>query len=391
MNKNKKLVNDTRALKRASKLSNILKTLFNIPEQHPNTLIIKSHLDELIDESKNPDFNNKEKSFENSDNEGSANKVKKVERNIGSKAFQRSVTLFREFSLGIVSKKIVISHPGQKMLGLVLQSIDSLANIRPGMSAKSLVKMINAVYSEKISILKEQLGFKGSDVSMVLYDFVINMYGLKTVAENKFKQIIISTIAYRDQYPRINNFSKFLNLNSSYTPEDWNFYLNLFEILDYQNFGLNLCNEVNHYSSIQTINFCVRQHFEHKIKNEDIEEIISASCSLLEIHPESLANKRKSIKGDLINSDKLLELLMNYYYKFKGKIYEKIEINIPREDFVSIKQFSDILQKLGKKEGIEKYFEAHCLNRKDESGELTKVIRVESLLSTIFDNGLIEL
>ena len=396
-NKHNKLLKDTRAFKRASKLSNILNTLFNIPEPKPNTLntlFEKSQLENLIEESKNvnsAELNFKEKSFENSENDGFNIKGKKTEKNVGNKALQRSITLFDEFTLGIVNRKIIVSHPGQKMLGLVLQSIDSFASIRPTMSAKSLIKMINAVYSEKISILKEQVGFKGSDVSMVLYEFVINMYGLKTVAENKFKQIIISTIAYRDQYPRINNFSKFLNLNSSYTPEDWNFYLSLFEILDYHNFGLNLSNEVNHYSSLQTINFCIRQHLENRLKNEVIEEIISASYGLQETQPETSINKRKGIKGDLVNTDKLLELLLSYYYKFKGKICERLEINVPREEFLNFKQFFDTLQKLSKKEGIEKIFEAHCLNKKDELGELSKVIRVESVLSVIFDNGFIEL
>ena len=392
--KQNKLINDTRAFKRASKLSNILKNLFNIPEQHPNTIIKKIQLGNPTDEPKNVnsgESNFKENSFEVSDNEGNGKRAKKRENNTGNKAFQRSITLFEEFSLGIVSRKIIVSHPGQKMLSLVLQSIDSFASIRPEMSAKSLIKMINAVYSEKISILKEQGGFKASDVSMILYEFVINMYGLKTVAENKFKQIIISTLAYRDQYPRINNFSKFLNLNSSYNPEDWNFYLSLFETLDYHNFGLNLSNEVNHYSSLQTVNFCIRQHLESKIKNEDIEEIVSASCALLETQPESSINKKKSLKSDLVNTDKLLELLLKYYYKFKGKIYERLEISVPREDFYNLKQFSEVLQKVGKKEGAEKIFEAHCLNRKDELGELSKVIRVETVLSVLFDHGLIEL
>lgn len=398
-NKSTKLLKDTRAFKRATKLSTILKNLFKIPEVSSNTLlgitskVQHNQFDNALDDSKIviPGEIQKEREVLSSENEeNSIMKTKKSERSIGSKAYQRGRTSIDAFTLGVINRKLIITHPGQKMLSLVIQSINSDTKIRPSLSVRSLIKTINAVYSEKISILKDQSSNKASEISMVLYDFLINMYGLKTVAENKFKQVIISTLAYSDQYARVNNFSKFLNIHSSYTPEDWNFYLNIFETLDYNNFGLNICNEVNHYSALQSLSFCIRQYFERKIKEEKIEEIILAAYNLANDQQDELLSKKKYLKSDLVNTDKLLDLLLRFYYKFKDLIYEKIEVSISREEFIAAKQFLEIMQNVGKKEGSEKIFEAHCIIKKDE-GEISKVIRMESVLNILFDYGLIEL
>ena len=294
-------------------------------------------------------------------------------------------TIVDEFNLGIVQRKLIQSHPGPKLLSLVLQSITSLASIQATLSLKSLIKTINSIYSEKISLSRENISHKKYDTSMVLYDFLTNMYGLKTVAETKFKQVIVSTLALRNQNARVSNFSKFLGFESNYVAEDWNFYLSLYEYLDYNNFGANVANDLNHFSTLASAGFCVRMFFEKKIQDDEIERICKFVAGMVEA-----AGPRKSSKGEVVNTDKFLNEILKIYIALKDRVYEKLNCKVSRNELITQEHASDIIKALNPKslETFEKIFENHSILRKDEDGELSRLIRLESLLNLIIDYNL---
>ena len=93
-------------------------------------------------------------------------------------------------------------------------------NIKANISIKSLMKVINSIYQEKILLCKDNQNNKKSEVSMVLYDYMTNKYGLKAVAEGKFRQIIMATCVYKEKYLRVKNFAKFLYIEGNYSVEE---------------------------------------------------------------------------------------------------------------------------------------------------------------------------
>lgn len=74
---------------------------------------------------------------------------------------------------------------------------------------------------------------KDHEPSMIeyVYDYMQQRYGLKTVADKKFNQLIYSSIKFKDKSPRIRMFGRFLELYDSLTPKDFKLYVEIQEAL----------------------------------------------------------------------------------------------------------------------------------------------------------------
>ena len=121
--------------------------------------------------------------LENDDQVGSSSILKRnTQGPFRSFARSNSQIMVEEFILGQLLRKIVITHPGQKMLNNVIESLEGVPLIKSPISIKSLMKTINSSYSEKIALCRDNQNYKKSELSMILYDSLTNMYGLKTVA-----------------------------------------------------------------------------------------------------------------------------------------------------------------------------------------------------------------
>ena len=58
-----------------------------------------------------------------------------------------------------------------------------------------------------------------------VFDYMQQRYGLKTVADKKFNQLIYSAIRFKDKSPRIRLFGRFLDLYDSLTAKDFRLYI----------------------------------------------------------------------------------------------------------------------------------------------------------------------
>lgn len=72
----------------------------------------------------------------------------------------------------------------------------------------NLIKFISSVYIERIRVPLNNLNNK---VATIAYDFLLNKYGLRRVAEKKLTQFFESTLAYLN-CPKIKLFARFCGL-----------------------------------------------------------------------------------------------------------------------------------------------------------------------------------
>ena len=60
-----------------------------------------------------------------------------------------------------------------------------------------------------------------------VYDYMQQRYGLKNVADKKFKQIVCSCLKYKDKNPRIKMFGRFLELYDPLKQKDFKLYIEI--------------------------------------------------------------------------------------------------------------------------------------------------------------------
>lgn len=424
------LMKDTRSRKRGIKLDKVLNKLFTINEggdtiddeiakisiscqtdesedlivksnefgaedESQNKLVIQSDKKHLGVEEKSASQTRQRKVSEDySDGENMVNSNSKGKRwsQHHKTLSKKPLSKFEEFILGQTTRRTIVTHPGQKMLGLVIQSIDNIYNVQPSLTIKSLIKTINSVYSEKLSMCRDSQNYKKYEASMIMYDFLINMYGLKTVAESKFKQAIVSTYFYKNKNARVRNFSKFLGIDSDYVAEDWNFFLGAFENIDYNSLASGILGEISHCSPLQRLVQCVHSLFDDKIDEATIEEIVIKVYGL-KIEDLESSGKRKGPKiVDAVNSDEFLDLMMKYYYKIKDKVYEKLKVDYARDELLEEKEYMELMKNSGisEDETLSRIFEIHSIVKKDEEERIFRVIRMESILNVIIDYSLLD-
>lgn len=309
----------------------------------------------------------------------------------------KSLIMPDEFALGQISKKLILSHPGQKLLQMIILEIRAMDKVRSEMSIKSLMKAINSVYLEKTTLSKENINYIKYETCMILYDMLMNRYGLKIVAENKFKQIVFSSYFYKDSYIRVKNFIRFLGLEDDYQVEDWNFYLNCIDAIEYCNIGKNIFNEdtaVDHYSMLPRVIQCVHTIFDGKLPENVIEKILEVvqNMKIEETQNLSKRNMNKNII-ESVNTDMFLIMMMGYYIEAKDKILKKLFPSLDKDEFVNEEDFGVMMKSFKQidSENSTKVFEKYCINRRAEDEKVDRVIKGRSVLAIVFEYSLTDI
>ena len=135
--------------------------------------------------------------------------------------------------------------------------------------------------------------------------------------------------------------------------------------------------------------------FDNKISNDAIEEMAE---KMYKIKPEDseFDEKDKIIMKkytDIINIDICLEIMLECYVKIKNKVHEKLLSQYKKEECLSEAEFCKNLKEIFglDQETSTKFFELYAVFKKDEDEKVEKVIRIESLLSILVDNFLIDI
>ncbi|KAL4485418.1 hypothetical protein ABPG72_008286 [Tetrahymena utriculariae] len=118
------------------------------------------------------------------------------------------------------------------------------SQIKPHMSKLNLIKFISVVYQERIRIAQNY----NNMIYTIAYDYLLNKYGLKRVAEKKLSQYLETCYFYQD-IPRVKLFGNFMQLFSEserFDKDEYNFYISILKYMDEKtNTGLGLVQTFN--------------------------------------------------------------------------------------------------------------------------------------------------
>lgn len=264
---------------------------------------------------------------------------------------------------------------------------------------KPLMKIINRCYIEKAILYKEEPKSFNSNLPDILYDFLLQTFGLKHVTEEKFKRIIVSTIYYVDKSKRIKNFMKFLGIESGYSNEDLNFCLNMNEFINYCSMGLKFSNDETgliYYVPYNRAQYAAKTFFESKLPVELFKKLTSEilAIKIEETRTYPVGYNYKKIILEKVNLDEFIEIVLKYYKLLKNALHERISETIQRTykhtSEISEPEVYEILDSIPCKLDLEskiKLFSMYAFTNSDNY----RVIRWESFLSMCVDNETIDL
>ncbi|CAD8105823.1 unnamed protein product [Paramecium sonneborni] len=165
----------------------------------------------------------------------------------------------------------------------------------------------------------------------ICYEYFMNQYGLKNVAESKMTQFCQSLISYSSNN-RIKLFARFLQLYDGISNEDLDFYIQSLSTLDEHSNPLNLlyCNQINDCVCIQQMKI----QKQLMILNEKGQEIL-----------EQLKQYQKIIKGEIYLDLDQYYLLCIEQFQYLRKIQQDNfnelfqAIDIDDNNIISIEEF----------------------------------------------------
>jgi len=85
-----------------------------------------------------------------------------------------------------VERNFSVNADAANSLLLKIIENDKRKNLRNSMTRNNILKMIASIYSEKLLNSQNNLN---NPLHVLIYDIFLNKYGLKKIAENKFKQV----------------------------------------------------------------------------------------------------------------------------------------------------------------------------------------------------------
>jgi len=110
----------------------------------------------------------------------------------------------------------------------LLMKVKEKKNIRSGLPKLMVLKFISQIYLERIKLTGT---LRETPLYIVCYDYFMNKYGLRKVAETKCQQMFESVMLYPDNR-RIQRFRDFLGLGEVYESDELEIYFSTFKLLD---------------------------------------------------------------------------------------------------------------------------------------------------------------
>lgn len=242
------------------------------------------------------------------------------------------------------------THPSDKILVAFIQKLKKKTSNKASISIKMIMKLISSLYNERVLLMNEYPSIKKIPLSEMLYDEMLQKYGLKKVAQQKYKETINSASLYSESSIRIKNFLRFLGLNGHYKNDDLDFYLKTVDDINTGNSTQILVDDVAlevcvAYSRVILI---LKQIFEDKLPKQEW-EILKSSIDLLKKPSES--TKKSIFIGDLdvVNIDSVLEIMLSYYGRLKLQFFEflmGINDSLSSDCSILFNSFIEIFEKL---------------------------------------------
>lgn len=141
------------------------------------------------------------------------------------------------------SNLLKFSHKNQAKNLISVLASGNFTQFKNPMPLKNLLKSITTIYYEKIKDQKKIVESKKQDFDEYVYDYYMQVFGIKEIGEKKFCYFILS-LKYHANYFRVNLFSRFLGIvhGIKYNQEQIEKYLEGIEYLETSQKGFPIKN-----------------------------------------------------------------------------------------------------------------------------------------------------
>eukprot|EP00347_Sterkiella_histriomuscorum_P010195 403377241 len=228
-----------------------------------------------------------------------------------------------------------------------------------------------------------------------VYDNFLNKYGLKNVAEKKFRQMISSCLSLKDQLPRIRLFGRFIELHNELQPTDYTKYLEMVEIYTQQilNFKIDDDTDVILLPFTRAI-----EYFKQKFDQKYLAKVFYHKLSQIEKMKVPVSNedtkKQKHLKGirEAVDFDEYSEFVIDCYSQLQEEkensirdIYLAVDVN--NDGYMSYLEFKMLMKTFHNKSSKEIWslFEDYGKTNVDPQNPFIKYLNLENFMQLALD------
>ena len=253
------------------------------------------------------------------------------------------------------------SHPGSKVLIELLQSgkLDSEAipDLRAAMHLKTLMKATHYFYIDRLANIRENPATKRIALVESLYETLLAKHGLKSVAEKKLRDVLITAVVCSEKSQRVSMFVDFAGLRDRYFDE-------------------TAC---ENYVVLERAEHVFKTFAEGKISQRRIDEGMRSVQQLM-VHADVRG------QSDRLSIDSLLFQMIELYQDMKKKLQGVLRIEKAPTDPISLTDIEMLLNRFSRYRDLLPSVMKELSYHLDPS-DTEKTLRVDTLLSVLVDLG----
>jgi hypothetical protein len=212
------------------------------------------------------------------------------------------------------------SDPSWKIIdSIMIIPLDQLQQTPNKMPKRLLYKLIS--YLQQSLLIKYKAGEKLKSLSSISYKEFIQKYGLKQVAESKYKSFVISLLLAKNSR-RIGVFCRLFGIGHkiglvNFSVHTFRFYIDCFACIIHSKLGV--VTNIDETADIQMIPTlraleCVQEKGSQFLHNDDLERIVSS------LQISSVPDPKKANPTGIIDQELLLEMLANEFENYQEDV-----------------------------------------------------------------------
>lgn len=234
------------------------------------------------------------------------------------KQLQSRGTKFNEFAFKRETHARKV-NPAKKILAKFLARNQSVINRYASLGIHMVLRIISLVYISTLSKMKSSEAI--DSFLEILYEELLHKYGMKSVAEKKFRETIASML-YHSSFKRVNMLLRLAGVGkrvgmNSYSYLSCKLYMDLLNFMQNFNVGIMVSTddiaEIQLYPTVRAIE-CVKE------KLEPILDKTAVNSFIRFIEQKSVSDPKRINKSGLIELELFLEKALDLYEEYQESI-----------------------------------------------------------------------
>jgi hypothetical protein len=231
-------------------------------------------------------------------------------------------TKFEEFSFKRESHGRK-SNPSRGLVINFLSKKSSVINRYATMGIHMLLRHISLVYVSTLSKLKSSESF--DTFIDILYEELSRKYGMKKVAEKKFKEVIASML-YHSSFRRVSMLLKLSGIGERISMKSYSYlsckmYIDLLNFMQNYNVGIMLAiddtAEIQMYPTVRALE-CIKEKLEPLLDKADLNGLVKF------VEAKSVSDPKRINKSGLIELELFLEKAIELYEEYQENISQGV-------------------------------------------------------------------